>query len=107
MQHAQAAQTHTVVLCQPTREISSRIYSDYERTEDSLDGIVQMYETRLKQENPRASDIQYDLVDLLNFIDSLTDISVLVLEPSTKLYKPYGRDWIKNKVYSHIKRQAC
>ena len=38
----QPVQTHTVVLCQPTRELSSRIYSDYDRTEDSLDGIVQM-----------------------------------------------------------------
>eukprot|EP00755_Sulcionema_specki_P029552 Sspe_Gene.18058::Locus_6462_Transcript_1_2_Confidence_0.667_Length_3307::g.18058::m.18058 len=98
--------SHTIVLCQPTKQKSTRIYSDYETLAEAMDGICQMYETRLKQTNPKATDIQYDVADLLHFVDTLADLSMLVFDPTTRLYKPFGRDWVKNKVYAHLRRQA-
>eukprot|EP01063_Lacrimia_lanifica_P017697 TRINITY_DN24722_c0_g1_i1.p2 TRINITY_DN24722_c0_g1~~TRINITY_DN24722_c0_g1_i1.p2 ORF type:complete len:101 (+),score=44.44 TRINITY_DN24722_c0_g1_i1:79-381(+) len=98
--------SHTILLCQPTKQKSSRIYSDYDSVEDALDGVCHMYETRLKQANPNVSDIQYDVADLLNFAESLTDLCVMVFDPATKHYKPFGKDWVKNKLYNHLKKQA-
>ncbi|KAJ9458879.1 Protein enhancer of rudimentary [Diplonema papillatum] len=99
--------SHTILLCQPTPQKSSRIYSDYESLDEAMSGVCQMYETRLKQENPKAADIQYDVADLLHFVGTLTDMSVLIFDVTTKVYKPFGRDWIKNQVYAHLKKQAA
>lgn len=43
---------HTIVLTQPTKLKSTRTYADYETLSEALDGVCQIYETRLKQENP-------------------------------------------------------
>eukprot|EP01061_Rhynchopus_euleeides_P006266 TRINITY_DN15338_c0_g1_i1.p1 TRINITY_DN15338_c0_g1~~TRINITY_DN15338_c0_g1_i1.p1 ORF type:complete len:117 (+),score=40.28 TRINITY_DN15338_c0_g1_i1:50-352(+) len=99
--------SHTILLCQPSSQHSSRIYSDYETAEEALDGVCKMFEARLKQENPGATDLQYDVADLMDFIDSLTDISLMVFDQNTKLYRPFGKDWVKNKVYAHLKRCAA
>eukprot|EP00756_Hemistasia_phaeocysticola_P026655 Hpha_TRINITY_DN16076_c0_g6::TRINITY_DN16076_c0_g6_i1::g.119087::m.119087 len=98
--------SHTIVLCQTSKAKSSRIYSDFETLNDALDGVCQMYETRLKQQNPVKKHLEYDIGDLLKFVDSLTDLSLLVFDNATKLYRPYGRDWVKNKVFQHLRRQA-
>eukprot|EP00754_Rhynchopus_humris_P042123 Rhum_TRINITY_DN25719_c0_g1::Rhum_TRINITY_DN25719_c0_g1_i1::g.182677::m.182677 len=98
--------THTILLCQPTKQNSSRVYYDYETLEDALNGVCKMYETVLKQENPEAVDIQYDAADLLRFLGTLTDLSLMVFDQNTKLYRPYGIDWVKYNVYHHLKKHA-
>lgn len=37
-----------------------------------------MYEARLKELNPGVTNITYDVADLFAYIDSLTDLSMLV-----------------------------
>ena len=84
------------------------------------------YEARLKQENPGVTDLQYDMADLvcapspstndhplpphpfpqLAFIESLTDLSLMIFDQSTRLYRPFGKDWVVNKVYSHLRKCA-
>ena len=43
---------HTIVLAQFTRSKSTRSYIDYESIAQALDGICQLYEQGLKQQNP-------------------------------------------------------
>lgn len=43
-----------------------------------MDGVVKMYESKLKQLNPNMKNITYDIQELYNYIDSLTDLSALV-----------------------------
>ena len=43
-----------------------------------MDGIVKLYEHKLKQLNPTVPNITYDVSDLNSYLDSLYDISALV-----------------------------
>eukprot|EP01004_Peranema_trichophorum_P000990 NODE_11140_length_470_cov_28.135447_g10485_i0.p1 GENE.NODE_11140_length_470_cov_28.135447_g10485_i0~~NODE_11140_length_470_cov_28.135447_g10485_i0.p1 ORF type:complete len:103 (-),score=4.30 NODE_11140_length_470_cov_28.135447_g10485_i0:105-413(-) len=97
---------HTIVLTQPTTNPATRSYADYETVSDAMDGVCQIYETRLKQENPQFRNITYDITDLLTFLDHLTDLSCLVWSDDIRAYKPYGKEWIKQKVYQHLRKQA-
>jgi hypothetical protein len=69
---------HTIILVQYTRDPNSRTYLDFESVNAGMDGVVKMYEAKLKQLNPHLKNITYDIQDLYNYIDSLTDLSALV-----------------------------
>lgn len=125
---------HTIILVQYTRDPNSRTYLDFESVNGGMDGVVKMYEAKLKQLNPSVKNITYDIQDLYNYIDSLTDLSALVyvaaatasallsrtneltttkwrasmrrLDLETKTYLPCGKEWIKKKVFQVLKNQA-
>lgn len=65
-----------------------------------------MYEHKLKELNPSVQNITYDISDLYNYIDNLHDICGLVLDPPSNKYEPKDRNWIKSKVFAHLKNQA-
>ena len=65
-----------------------------------------MYEHKLKELNPTAQHITYDISDLHNYLDSLCDIVALVFDSRTGGYIPHDRDWIKGKVFRHLSEQA-
>ena len=50
--------------------------------------------------------ITYDIQDLYTFIDTHAEVAVLALEPASGTYAPYNKEWVKKKVYQHLKRQA-
>jgi len=97
---------HTIVLVQTTGSRTSRSFHDYEQQGAAMDGICQMYEAKLKSVNPTLRQITYDIADLFTFIDQLGDLSCLVFEDSVGAYRPYGKDWIKQKVFQRLKGQA-
>ncbi|KAK1943511.1 Enhancer of rudimentary [Phytophthora citrophthora] len=97
---------HTIILVQYTRDPNSRTYLDFESVNGGMDGVVKMYEAKLKQLNPNMKNITYDIQDLYTYIDSLTDLSALVLDLETKTYLPCGKEWIKKKVFQVLKNQA-
>jgi hypothetical protein len=43
-----------------------------------MSAVCQMFETKLKKENPNSAEITYELKDLLSYIDGLHDICCLV-----------------------------
>ena len=88
--------SHTIILIQFTVDDNSRTYLDFETLEKSLSSLCEVYEMKLKQLNPNQSTIQYDLADLLSYLDSLGDLSCLSYNDKTKTYIPHGRDWIKS-----------
>jgi len=51
-------------------------------------------------------NLTYDISDLYNFIDGLMDISALVFDDSLHAFLPYDRQWIKQKLFQHLKRLA-
>nr|CCA27073.1 protein enhancer of rudimentary putative [Albugo laibachii Nc14] len=97
---------HTIILVQYTRDPNSRKYLDFESVNGGMDGVVKMYEAKLRQLNPDIHNITYDIQDLYNYIDSLADLSALVLDLETKTYLPCGKEWIKKKVFQVLKNQA-
>ena len=67
----------------------------------------QLYEQKLKMDHPNTRNITYDVSDLFRYIDSLADLSALVYNPQIRAYEPYNKEWIKNRVFAHLKKQAA
>lgn len=85
---------------------SSRTYLDFQSIAGALDGLCGLFEKKLKELNPQVPKITYDIQDLYNFIDTHAEVAVLALEPASGTYAPYNKEWVKKKVYQHLKRQA-
>eukprot|EP00941_MAST-03F_sp_MAST-3F-sp1_P001648 g1648.t1 len=98
--------SHTIILVQFSPNRNSRSYADYPTLPKAMDGIVKLYETRLKELNPNTSNITYDIKHLVAYIDQLPDLSVMVLHEGSGKYSPYGKEWIKTRVFQHLKRMA-
>merc|ERR1712168_22044 len=98
--------SHTLLLIQPTRKLESRTYGDFESLNEALEGVCKIYEEHLKRENPHQPAITYDISQLFDYIDTLTDLSVLVFDKENAGYSPYNKDWIKEKIYVMLRRQA-
>ncbi|KAF8400485.1 hypothetical protein HHK36_013783 [Tetracentron sinense] len=94
------ANRHTIILMQTSQNRASRTFMDYESVKfASTDqppqvassysdpassapcslGICRLYERKLRDLNPAIGNITYDIADLYNFMDGLTDLSALVL----------------------------
>lgn len=82
-------------------------------------GVCKIFEAHLKDENPHARNITYDVKQLFHFIDSLPDFVALVygflrfltaklfsFSNQTSAYLPKSKDWIKTKVLAHLKKMA-
>eukprot|EP00794_Sanderia_malayensis_P020205 gene20205-22181_t len=68
---------HTILLIQPNPKLETRTYSDFESIDDCLEGVCKIYEEHLKRKHPDSSSITYDISQLFDFIDQLTDLSCL------------------------------
>ncbi|PWA29581.1 hypothetical protein CCH79_00007861, partial [Gambusia affinis] len=99
-------QSHTILLVQPTKRPEGRTYADYESVNECMEGVCKMYEEHLKRMNPNSPSITYDISQLFDFIDDLADLSCLVYRADTQTYQPYNKDWIKEKIYVLLRRQA-
>ncbi|KAA0190004.1 hypothetical protein HAZT_HAZT001003 [Hyalella azteca] len=100
-------QAHTILLVQPGPKPESRTFSDYESVNECMEGVCKIYEEHLKRMNPNTPSITYDISQLFDFIDQLADLSCLVYQKSTNTYAPYNKDWIKEKIYILLRRQAA
>ena len=47
--------------------------------------------------------VDYELVDLLKFLDSLYDLGAMIFNERQKGYMPHGREWLKAKLYKYLK----
>lgn len=68
--------------------------------------IIASYEARLKESNPRTRQLTYSYQDLQDYVDGLSDISALVYDGRIKGYIPHDREWIKSKLFQHLKRSS-
>ncbi|CAJ0963785.1 unnamed protein product, partial [Mesorhabditis belari] len=96
---------HTILLMQPTSKLDSRTWSDYETLRECLEAICKIYEEFLKKHNPGQPSITYDVSNLFDFIDKLTDLSCMVLN-GQKTYTPHNKEWIKEKIFAMLRSQA-
>jgi len=71
-----------------------------------MEGILKLYEQKLKAMNPTASRITYDIKDLYDYIDSVTDMGCMVFNPQVQAYSPFNKDWIKKRLLVQIKKMA-
>ncbi|XVE53519.1 hypothetical protein DITRI_Ditri03aG0009600 [Diplodiscus trichospermus] len=100
------ANRHTIILMQTSQNKATRTFMDYDSISQAMDGICGLYERKLKELNPAVQNITYDIADLYNFIDGLADMSALVYDHKMQAFLPYDREWIKQKVFQHLKKLA-
>ncbi|XP_039270551.1 enhancer of rudimentary homolog [Styela clava] len=98
--------SHTILLVQPTKKPEGRTYSDYESVNECMEGVCKIYEEHLKRINPNCPSITYDISQLFDFIDELADLCCLVFQKSTQTYAPFNKEWIKEKIYILLRKQA-
>ncbi|KAH8552218.1 enhancer of rudimentary [Umbelopsis sp. PMI_123] len=96
---------HTLLLVQPTQNLSSRTYYDFNTVAEAMDHIATLYEQRLQKENPRLAQLQYRAQDLLQFIDNHREFVALVFSPAHQNYAPHDKEWVKDKLLNHLGRQ--
>ena len=65
-----------------------------------------MYELKLKELNPNLSNITYDIQNLYDFLDTLTDLVALVFDKKVEKYDPKDNKWIKDNIMTHLRNQA-
>ena len=60
----------------------------------------------LKKFKRSLKNITYDISDLYNYIDNLCDLCCLVFQPQSNSYVPHNKEWIKARIFEHLKKQA-
>merc|ERR1711946_84792 len=80
LKHLSIKMSHTILLVQPGPKPETRTYSDYESVNECMEGVCKIYEEHLKRLNPNTPSITYDISQLFDFIDQLTDLSCLVYQ---------------------------
>ena len=83
----------------------SRTYLDFDTPAQAMEGLVQVYEQRLEQSTD-GGKVNYEMRDIVMFIDNLADLSCMVFDETQKIYLPYGKDWIKSRIYGYLKQYA-
>ncbi|KAF0749843.1 enhancer of rudimentary isoform X2 [Aphis craccivora] len=90
--------SHTILLVQLGTSPNSRTYSDYNSVQECMNGICMIYESHLKKLKPRSLYLTYDITELFEFLDQITDLSCLVYQPDAMIYIPFNKEWIKEKL---------
>ena len=85
---------------------ATRSWDDHANIASALNAFISIYEKQLKALNPNLKTLTYSAADLHAYIDELSDLSVLVLDPQTKQYAPHGKEYIKNAILAHLKKAA-
>ena len=90
----------------PNLPQATRSWDDHANLTAALNAFISIYEKQLKALNPALKTLTYSAADLHAYIDELTDLSILVLDPQTKQYAPHGKEYIKNAILTHLKKAA-
>ena len=67
--------------------------------------VIEMYEAELRRLNPKMPKIRYDVSELLKFLDTFVDLSVLVFDAKTSQYAPHDTSYVKNTVSNLMRAQ--
>ena len=70
-------------------------------------GICKVFEEHLKKRNPTSPSITYDISELFEFVDQISDLSCLVFQKPTGQYKPHNKEWIKQEIFQLLRKQAA
>ena len=73
----------------------------------ALENIISTFEKELRKLNPGTAQLTYSVADLHTYVDSLSDISLMTLDPQTKQYAPKGKDYVKTQLLQKLKGAAA
>lgn len=93
--------SHTVLLIQTSPRLDSRTWGDYESVTDALDAVCKMFEEFLAKKS--AGPVTYDVSQVYEFLDKLSDVSMMIFNRETGQYIGRTRAWIKQQVYEMMR----
>lgn len=79
-------------------------YTEHGTFDEAVKFIVNLYETKLKELNPSASQINYNITDLNKFMDSFTEMSALVCDAKTCNFHGVTTERLKQGALLSIQR---
>merc|ERR1711934_671705 len=96
--------SHTILLLQTApQDLNSRVYLEYSSPTECVIAIQDLFEAKLKLEQPGKSTIQYDIGQLFSYIDQMPDMAVLVFQAQRGMYEPFDKRWIKEEMVEIIR----
>ncbi|ORX57516.1 enhancer of rudimentary [Hesseltinella vesiculosa] len=94
--------THTILLIQRNNDKATRRYYDFETLGQAMEEIAALYEEKLLESNPRLTKLEYNVQDLIRYIDAHQEFVVLVFDKTSNMYQPHDHHWIKNTLIRHF-----
>eukprot|EP00331_Platyophrya_macrostoma_P030015 CAMPEP_0176433162 /NCGR_PEP_ID=MMETSP0127-20121128/15841_1 /TAXON_ID=938130 /ORGANISM="Platyophrya macrostoma, Strain WH" /LENGTH=109 /DNA_ID=CAMNT_0017815503 /DNA_START=33 /DNA_END=362 /DNA_ORIENTATION=- len=102
---AKSGGRHCIILIQRDPKLETRTFTDHESVADAMRSLIGVFEDHLRHKRANAKGgIDYDSRELLAYLDSFHDLSLLAFDRQTKAYQPYDRMWIKNAIYQQLQR---
>ncbi|KAK8801492.1 hypothetical protein WA171_004633 [Blastocystis sp. BT1] len=92
---------HTILFIQ-RGNVSTRTYYDFPTVSQCMAFIIDLFEKELIRINPGIQKLSYQVSDIYNYIDSLNEFNMLILDQTAGVYVPYGRAMIKEKLLQHL-----
>uniref|UniRef100_A0A3Q3ECD3 Enhancer of rudimentary homolog n=1 Tax=Labrus bergylta TaxID=56723 RepID=A0A3Q3ECD3_9LABR len=88
----------------PPKRPEGRTYADYESVNECMEGVCKMYEEHLKRMNPTV--LQSHTTSAIYTPSDPDCCLCFSYRADTQTYQPYNKDWIKEKIYVLLRRQA-
>ncbi|GKT32324.1 Enhancer of rudimentary like protein [Aduncisulcus paluster] len=87
--------------------VGKRTYRQFDDENDALQDIVRVFEKQLSQKTHQSGIIEYEISDVLVFVDNVFDLGLLVCNDALKAYNAYGKPEIKEKLEWFLTRHLC
>lgn len=115
------ANGHTLMLMQFSKNEETRFYIDSRDPHGCMESLCRIYENFLLNklgvingnnevapsgEDSSKRNVEYQLEDVLKFVDQLFDLGAMVYNPKGSGYTCHGKAWIKGMLYDYLKKQA-
>ncbi|CBK21876.2 uncharacterized protein [Blastocystis hominis] len=97
---------HTILLIQRGRA-ASRSYWDFPTVNQCMQFLIDYFERELINLNPAKPKLSYTVSDIYNQLDSFEECNMLVYNPETNSYNPYGREYIKERLLKYLQHLGC
>ncbi|KAL5249205.1 hypothetical protein ACHWQZ_G018156 [Mnemiopsis leidyi] len=91
-----------ILLIQPLHRQGSRTYSRYDSLTECLQAVIKVFEEHLKNVFKNDEKISYNVSQLMDFVQNLSDIVILIYNKEFRRYEPYGRKFVKSKIYGYL-----
>ena len=99
---------HTLLLVQFVENEESRTYLDTKTPYEALETLCRLYENYCLQKRGThiTSPLDYELKDLLSWIDQLQDASMMIFNEKAAGYTCHGKAWIKGMLHVYLRKLA-
>ena len=112
---APGSSEHTIVLVEFGTTLGSRTFLDYSSLAAAYEGVIQLFEKQLSADTRAAAGISsaaaphiaYGMSELNAFLDSLVGVSLLVWHEASGAYVARSRDWLKQSLEAHLRKQVA